>query len=615
MNRTHTCGELRKEHVDKDIVLIGWTQRFRDHGGKKFVDLRDRKGMTQVVFDPDVTKGFDALADLKREDLIEISGKVLARPEGMINPKMNTGEIEVLVKSFEVVSKCAPLPFEIDEEHFKGVNEEMRLKYRYLDLRRAEMHEALVARSRFYSSIREFLEKEDFIEVETPTLTKSTPEGARDMLVPSRKHKGTFYALPQSPQLFKQLLMVGGIEKYYQIARCYRDEDSRKDRQLEFTQLDMEMSFLSQEDLFELIENLFKHTFKKTFNVDVKTPFLRLTYDDAIDKYGSDKPDMRIQGMELKNISDIVVKSGFAVFANVVKGGGLVKGMNVKNGSQILSRKDIDKLIEYVQAEGGKGLAWIKVTENGLESSITKFFTEDELKAISERVDAKKDDLLLFIADGFEKTNSLLDSLRRHLADKLELIDKTKHEFAWIIDFPMFHWNAEENAIESEHNPFTMCYKKDIPILESIKNREDANNRKDELLKIKTVCYDLTLDGVEIASGARRIHIPHIQSKVFEIIGLTKEEVEEKFGWFVEAYNYSAPPHLGIAPGIDRILMLMLGRENIRDVMAFPKNKVGYCPLTDAPSRVDVHQLKELHLNVIGVTEDKVQVKFPEQKY
>lgn len=613
--RTHTCSKLRISDDKSEVKLIGWAQRIRDHGGKKFIDLRDREGITQIVFDPDVTKEFEKVESFRREFLIQINGTVRPRPEGTVNEKHPTGEIEVLVRDFEVINECEVLPFDIDEEHFGEVSEDIRLKYRYLDLRRKEMYESLKARTLFYNSIRKFLIEKDFIEVETPTLTKSTPEGARDMLVPSRKHKESFYALPQSPQLFKQLIMVSGIEKYFQIARCYRDEDSRKDRQLEFTQLDMEMSFMSQDELFTLIEDLFKVTFKETFNIDIKTPFLRLPYDEAMDKYGSDKPDLRIKGMELKNISDIVKESGFAVFANIVKNGGLVKGLNVKNGSNTLSRKEIDKLIEYVQQEGGKGLAWIKVNETGLESSITKFFKEEELDKIKNTLEAKAGDLLLFVADTKDKTNSLLDSLRRHLANELNLINKNSYEFAWVIDFPMFHWDEDEKIIESEHNPFTMCNEEFTTIIESIKDKEDAFEKKDELLKIKTDCYDLVLNGVEMASGARRIHQPHIQKKVFEIIGLSKEEVEDKFGWFVDAYKYGAPPHRGIAPGIDRLLMTMLGRESIKDVIAFPKNKVGFCPLTHAPSGVDFKQLRELGLKTIGTNENKTNVKFPEKNY
>lgn len=614
-NRTHTCGQLRISDNTKNVTLIGWAQRIRDHGGKKFIDLRDRDGLTQVVFDPDVTKDFNEVEGFRREFLIQVNGTVRPRPEGTINEKHKTGEVEVLALEFKVVNECAVLPFDIDEDHFKDVNEDLRLKYRYLDLRRKNMYEALAARTKFYASLRNFLVQRDFIEVETPTLTKSTPEGARDMLVPSRKQKGSFYALPQSPQLFKQLLMVSGVEKYFQIARCYRDEDSRKDRQLEFTQLDMEMAFVSQDELFTMIEDMFSVTFKESFGVEIKTPFTRMPYDEAMERFGSDKPDLRIKGLELKNISTIVETSGFAVFANVVKNGGLVKGLNVKDGSNKYSRKEIDKLIEFVQQNGGKGLAWIKVTENGLESSITKFFNEEELNKIKELLDAQTGDLLLFVADSKDKTNSLLDSLRRHIAEDLDLINRESYEFAWIVDFPMFHWDEDAKVIEAEHNPFTMCNEEFLPIIESIKDKEDAFERKDELLKIKTDCYDLVLNGVEMASGARRIHLPNIQKKVFEIIGLTKEQVEEKFGWFVEAYNYGAPPHRGIAPGLDRILMTMLRRDSIRDVIAFPKNKVGFCPLTEAPSTVDITQLKELGLGIAGVKEEQANVKFPEKKY
>jgi len=599
--RTNKCGDLRKEDIGKKVILIGWSQRFRDHGGKKFIDLRDRSGLVQVVFDPDITKDFEKIEELRREDLIQVEGEVRSRPEGTVNEKMKTGEIEVIVKTCNIVSKCDNLPFEIDEEHFKEVNEDLRLKYRYLDLRRREMLDIIKKKSKYYKSLRDFLDKEDFLEVETPTLTRSTPEGARDMLVPSRKHKGNFYALPQSPQLFKQLLMIAGVERYYQIARCYRDEDSRKDRQLEFAQLDLEASFLSQEELFEITERLFKYSFKEAFGIDVEIPFKRITYHESMEKYGSDKPDLRIKGLELKDISDIVKDSNFSVFANVVKNGGIVKGLNLKaeQGAKDLSRKEIDKLIEFVQSCGGKGLAWIKVNEKGiLESSITKFFNDEEINKIKERLEAESNDLLLFVADTKDRTNDLLDNLRRHLADKLDLINKDSYEFAWVIDFPMFHWDEETQSLDAEHNPFTMCSEEYLGVIKGIQSREEAIKKKDELINIKTDCYDLTLNGVEIASGARRIHLPEIQQKVFEILGLSKKEIESKFGWFVNAYNYSAPPHRGLALGLDRIVMIMTDMKSIRDVIPFPKNKNGYCPLTDAPSKVDDFQLKELGIEI-----------------
>ena len=618
MKRTNTCGDLRIDDNKKEVILTGCAQRIRDHGRKKFIDLRDRKGITQVVFDPDFTKQFHEVETYRREYLISVKGLVRPRPEGTINKKHGTGEIEILVSEFELVSSCEVLPFDIDVEETEGVNEELRLKYRYLDLRKKPMYKNLIARSNFYKSLRNFLDKEDFIEVETPTLARSTPEGARDMLVPSRKFNGSFYALPQSPQLFKQLLMVGGIERYYQIARCYRDEDSRKDRQLEFTQLDMEMSFMDQEELFTLIENMFKYSFKETFNVDIKTPFFRLPYAEAIERFGSDKPDMRIKGMELKNISEISKTCGFSVFANAVKSGGLVKGLNVKNGIEKFSRKEIDKLIKFIEQLGGKGLAWVKVTNLGLESSITKFFKDEELKSIEKTLEAEQGDLLLFIADSKDKTNDLLDALRRHIAEKLGMIDENTYEMAWIIDFPMFHWNDDDKLIESEHNPFTMCNEEYLDLIKSIKDKDDAFKRKDELIKITSDCYDLTLNGIEIASGARRIHLPEVQKKIFEIIGMTKQKVEDKFGWFVDAYNYSAPPHRGIAPGLDRIIMLLLKRENIREVITFPKNKIGFCPMTMAPGSVDETQLKELGIGITNKSKkdnNDEHVKFPEKNY
>jgi len=614
--RTHSCGSLTKQDISKEVVLYGWAQRFRDHGGKKFIDLRDREGLTQVVFDPQDTKNFEKAESIKKEYLIAIKGIVRHRPEGTVNPKMKTGEIEVLVKSFETISEAEPLPFEIDDEHFKNVSEDVRLKYRYLDLRRKEMYNTFYLRSKFFKSLRDYMDEDGFIEVETPLLTRSTPEGARDILVPSRKHKGNFYALPQSPQLFKQLLMVAGFEKYFQIAKCFRDEDSRKDRQLEFTQLDLEASFISDEELFSIIENLIKKSFEETFGIKINTPFERIPYFESMNKYGSDKPDLRIIGLELKDISDIAKGSNFSVFTDVVKKGGLVKGLNVKNGVEKLSRKEIDKLIEFIKEQGGKGLAWIKVVDEKLESSITKFFKEDELEKIKERLEAENNDLLLFVADTWEKTNDLLDALRRHLADKLDLINRDEHKLIWILDFPMFHWNEEEQVIESEHNPFTMCREEHINTILSIKNQEDAIKRKDELIKVTSDCYDLVYNGSEIASGARRINLPKIQSKVFSIIGLKEEEIREKFGWFIDAYNYSAPPHRGIALGLDRIITMVLNKDSIREVIAFPKNKVGFDPLTNAPSKVDDYQLKELGIKtIVGNKEKKINVKFPEENY
>ncbi len=600
MKRTHTCNELRISDDTKDIVLVGWAQRIRDHGGKKFIDLRDRDGITQIVFDPDVTKNFQEVESFRREFLIEISGTVRPRPEGTINEKHATGEVEVLVKEFNLVNSCEVLPFDLDKEETKDVNEELRLEYRYLDLRRPEMLNSLRRKHKFISALRYFFDKHDFIDVETPTLTKSTPEGARDMLVPSRKHDGNFYALPQSPQLFKQLLMVAGFERYYQVAKCYRDEDSRKDRQLEFTQLDLEMSFVEWEEFRELMEDSLIEAIKVYDKEISKDQFISLTYAESMDKYGSDKPDMRIQGLELVNISDVAANCGFSVFKSIVERGGLVKGLRVPKGQDHYSRKQIDKLIEFSQEHGAKGMAWMKVIEdNKIESSISKFFSEEELETIRSKLSGESGDLLFFIADTKETTNDVLDALRRRIAGELNLI--ADHDvFAWITDFPLFQIDEENgNRLKAEHSPFTMPNVEATKFIEeNIKTKEDIETHKNELLKLNGDCYDLSFNGIEICSGALRIYRPELQKKVFEIISMPEEEIQSQFGWFLKAYNYGAPYHRGLAFGVERIVMLLEGKTSIRDVIAFPKTKNWTCPLTDSPSPVDEKQLRELHIKL-----------------
>jgi aspartyl-tRNA synthetase len=597
--RTHNCNELNINDNKKEVVLIGWAQRIRDHGGKKFVDLRDRYGLTQIVFDPEVTKDFEKVENFRREFLIKVFGTVRPRPDGTINKKLSTGEIEVLVKNYEVINECEVLPFDIDSDEI-DVNEELRLEYRYLDLRRKTMQETFKRRHKFLSALRNFFDKNDFIEVETPFLTKSTPEGARDLLVPSRKHPGNFYALPQSPQLFKQLLMIAGFERYYQIVKCFRDEDSRKDRQLEFTQLDLEMSFIDFEEFRNLMEESLIEAFK-TYNINLThDDFKTMTYQEAIERYASDKPDLRINGLELADISNIVKDSNFGVFSTVASSGGLVKGMRVENGQDFITRKQIDKLIEVSQKFGAKGMAWMKVIENKkIESSISKFFTEEELEKIVDKFDAKKGDLLFFIADKKDTTNEVLDGLRRHIAEEFNLIDRDKLKFVWITDFPLFQWSEEEKRIIAEHSPFTMPNKEAEEFIENnIKSKEDIKKYKDDLLKLNGDCYDLAMNGIEICSGALRIYKPKLQKTIFEILELSEETIERQFGWFIKAYNYGAPFHRGLAFGIDRIIMLLEGKSSIREVMAFPKNKVGYCPLTHSPSPVDENQLKELHIKL-----------------
>lgn len=598
MDRTHKCNELRISDDKKEVTLIGWAQRIRDHGGKKFIDIRDTHGITQIVFDPDVTENFSEVEHFRREFLIKISGTVRPRPEGTVNTKHDTGEVEVLVNNFDLINKCEVLPFDLDEEHYTDVSEELRLEYRYLDLRRKEMQDIMKRRHKFVKTLRDYMDNKDFYEIDTPNLTKSTPEGARDFLVPYRKKKGEFFALPQSPQLFKQLLMVSGFERYYQIATCFRDEDLRKDRQYEHKQLDMEMSFVSQNEAFEMIEEMFKEIFKNVYDIELKAPFKRLTYKEAINKYGSDKPDLRIEGLELVDISDIAANCGFSVFKGTVERKGLVKGMRVVKGQDKLSRKDIDKLIEFCQQNGAKGMAWMKVVEGKkIESSITKFFSDEELVSINERLGGDAGDLLFFIADKKDTTNDVLDALRRHLAKELDLVDESKDEMCWIVDFPLFKWDADENKLDVEHNPFTMPLEEDVDFIMGLK-KEDIEKNKDKLLHLVSDCYDLVYNGVEISSGAKRIYKPELQSKIFELIDMPQETIDANFGWFIKAYDYGAPPHRGFGFGIERIMMISERKDTIRDVIPFPRNKHGFDPLTQSPSSVDPAQLKDLGIKV-----------------
>lgn len=596
--RTHNCAQLSAKNVGEEVVLIGWAQRIRDHGGKKFIDLRDREGITQLVFDPDVTKEFEEIENVRREFLLEAIGKVRPRPDGTVNERLSTGEVEIIVDSFRVDNRCEVLPFEIDDEHFRDVNEELRLEYRYLDLRRPEMQQTLIRRHKFIKKVRDIFDDMGFVEIDTPLLTKSTPEGARDFLVPYRKKKGEFFALPQSPQLFKQLLMVAGFERYYQIATCMRDEDLRKDRQYEHKQLDLEMSFTDREELFQTLENLFVKSLKETYRIDIPKDFVILPYKEAMERFGSDKPDLRIKGLELVDISDVAKDCGFSVFKSVVERDGLVKGMRVPKGQDKYSRKDIDKLIEFAQQAGAKGMAWMKVIKDGeIESSISKFFKPEELKEINSRLAGEEGDLLFFIADSKKVTNDVLDVLRRHIAPQIGALDENAHVMSWIVEFPLFQWNDEEEKLDFEHNPFSMPLEEDIDYIMSLK-REDVKKNKEKLLSLVSDCYDLVYNGVEIGSGARRIHKPELQNKMFELVDFSEQRIEEAFGWFIKAYNYGAPSHRGMGLGIDRIIMLAEKRESIREVIAFPRNKHGFDPLTRSPSSVDEKQLKELGIQV-----------------
>ncbi len=583
MIRTHTCGELRKKDIEKEVILCGWVNSRRDHGGIIFVDLRDKYGVTQIVFDPKNNKEAHKTAEsLSREDVIKINGKVRARGKGLENPKIATGEIEIIVNKIEILNKSETPPIEIDDRI--EINEDIRLKYRYLDLRRPKMQKNLEVRHRAIKIVRDFYDKEGFIEIETPMLAKSTPEGARDYLVPSRIKPGKFYALPQSPQLFKQLLMVSGCDRYFQIVKCFRDEDLRADRQPEFTQIDVEMSFITEEDIYEIHERLFKKLWKEILNVEIEIPFKRIKYKEAMDKYGTDKPDLRFD-LTLVEVTDIVKDSDFEIFKNNIKEGGIVKAINVKNAK--ISRKEIDELIEFVKIYSAKGLAWMKVKENKLESSIAKFFDENIQKRLIERLKAKNGDLLLFVSDKKHFiVNDALGNLRVHLAKKLNLIKPNTYSFVWVTDFPLIEYDEDEERHVAVHHPFTSPKEEDIPLLDK------------EPEKVRARAYDLTLNGVEIGGGSIRIHKKELQKKIFKILSISEEEAEKKFGFLLEAFKYGAPPHGGIAFGMDRIAAILTGNESIRDVIAFPKTKNAESLVDGSPSEVNEKQLKELHIKL-----------------
>ncbi|OGW15977.1 MAG: aspartate--tRNA ligase [Nitrospirae bacterium GWA2_42_11] len=581
MNRTHYCGEIRKIDLGKTVALKGWVHRRRDHGGLIFIDLRDREGIVQVVFNPDRRGNVHSMAhELRSEYVISVSGEVSPRPSGTENTRLPTGEIEILANQMEILNISKTPPFAIDEE--TEVAETLRLKYRYLDLRRDSLRDNLQFRYRFIRSVREFLHEKGFIDVETPFLTKSTPEGARDYLVPSRLNPGHFYALPQSPQLFKQILMVAGFDRYYQIVKCFRDEDLRADRQPEFTQIDLEMSFVEREDVLSLMEEMLKFAFKETKGVVLVTPFPRMSYSDVIDRYGIDKPDIRF-GLELKDITDIASEVEFRVFKQTIEQKGIVKGFAAK-GQAGLSRRELDELTEFAKGYGAQGLAWIKVTENGFESPITKFFSQGQLNSISLRLAAEVGDLMIFVADKSKVVNDTLAQLRLLIGNRLNLINKDEFKFLWVLDFPLLEWDEEEKRYVAMHHPFTSPVIEDIPFLES------------DPLRVRAKAYDIVMNGSEIGGGSIRIHSRDIQRKMFERLGIGEDEANVKFGFLLEALEYGAPPHGGIAFGLDRIIMLMTGAESIRDVIAFPKTQKGICPMTDAPSLVERRQLKELHL-------------------
>lgn len=585
--RTHNCGTLRKSDIGKTVTLSGWVHRRRDHGGLIFIDLRDRFGLTQLVFDPVKNPKAHAAAEkLRSEWVLSCRGEVIPRRDGMTNPKLPTGEIEVFVHEMEVLSKAKTPPFSVCDEQV-NVNEEIRLKYRYLDLRRGDIANKLIMRHKAMLATRKFMDGQGFLEISTPILAKSTPEGARDYLVPSRIYPGNFYALPQSPQIFKQLLMVGGMDRYFQIAQCFRDEDLRADRQPEFTQIDIEMSFSTTEDLFPIIENLVKYIFKECIGETFDEPIRKLTYQYCMEHYGSDKPDLRFN-MELVRLDDIAKESTFSVFTDQLQAGGIVKGLCVKGGSDI-SRKKIDEYTEFVGRFDVKGLAWMKVQEDGsLSSNIVKFFTPDQQKQLLERMKCEPQDLIFMVADTKERTNQSLDHLRRKIARDRNLIDPHKYELLWVTDFPLFAWNKEENRLESEHHPFTSPHFEDIGMLDT------------EPLKMRASSYDLVLNGYEIASGSQRIHNSDLQNKIFQILKLSPEELKSRFGFFIEALSYGTPPHLGAALGFDRLIMILTQTENIRDVIAFPKTQKASDLMMECPSDVSPQQLKELKISTEG---------------
>lgn len=582
--RTHNLGALRKENIDEKVTLSGWVHRRRDHGGLIFIDLRDKFGLTQLVFDPDKNPACHTLAEkLRSEWVISIHGTVIPRADGMANPKLATGDIEVFVDEMEVLSKAKTPPFSICDETV-DVNEELRLQYRYLDIRRGEVGKKLAVRHQAMISTRQFLDTLGFLEVNTPILGKSTPEGARDYLVPSRVYPGTFYALPQSPQLFKQLLMVGGLDRYFQIAPCFRDEDLRADRQPEFSQIDIEMSFATPEDLFPIIEGLLEAIFKKCLQKEVKPPFKKMTYEESMRRYGTDKPDLRFD-MELVDLTDIAKQSTFSVFLEQIANDGIVKGLCVKGGSDI-SRKAIDEYTSFVGQFGIKGLAWIKMQDGTLTSSIVKFFSEELQKQLIHRFKMENNDLIFMVADATDHANQALDHLRRRLAKDRQLIDPNRYEFLWVTDFPLFAWNHDENRLDSMHHPFTSPHFEDLGLLES------------DPLKIRSSGYDIVLNGYEIGGGSQRIHNSELQEKIFQALKLTPEEIEQKFGFFVDALRYGTPPHLGIALGLDRIVMLLTQTDNIRDVIAFPKTQKASDLMMECPSHVAKKQLNELKIIV-----------------
>ena len=582
MLRTNTCGELRAEQVGETATLCGWVDSWRDHGGVAFIDLRDRYGKTQVVFHPDTNPELHEQArSLRAEDVIQVTGTITKRDSEAINPKLATGEIELKVSEMEILNKSLTPPFEPRAVELPG--EELRLKHRFVDLRRDELQQALILRHKVSQITRDYFNAREFLEIETPMLGRSTPEGARDYLVPSRVHPASFYALPQSPQIYKQILMIAGYDRYYQLARCFRDEDLRADRQPEFTQIDLEMAFVDQEDILELIDGLMAAMIKGIKGQEVTLPLPRYTHHEVMEKYGSDKPDLRF-GMELVEITHIAAECDFGVFKTVAGSGGRIRGLNAKGAAAKYSRKDIDGLTAFVGDYGARGLAFFRVKEEGLDSPIAKFFSEEHQKAIIESLSAEPGDLLFFVADKCSVTSAALAALRGRLGKELELYDPNEFNCAWVLDFPMFHENVEEKRWDAEHHPFCQPHDDDV---EKLKTDPGA---------VRAKAYDLVVNGYETASGSVRIHDPKVQQGVFDLLGIESEEAEMRFGFLLDALRYGAPPHAGLALGLDRLIMLFMGHENIRDVIAFPKTQKASDLLSGAPAEVDAKQLRDLNI-------------------
>lgn len=585
--RSHYCGQINSSHIDQEVELCGWVHRRRDHGGVIFIDLRDREGLVQVVYDPDLPEVFSAAEHVRNEFVLRVKGRVRARPEGTVNPDMPTGEVEVLGLELEVLNKADTPPFQLDE-HEKA-SEEIRLRYRYIDLRRPEMQEKIRIRARTTQALRRFLDDRGFLDIETPMLTKATPEGARDYLVPSRTHPGEFFALPQSPQLFKQLLMMSGMDRYYQIVRCFRDEDLRADRQPEFTQLDIETSFMDENEIMELNEEMIRQLYKEILDVDLPNPFPRMTYDEAMDRYGSDRPDLRVS-LELVDLQDLMQEVEFKVFSGPAKDPhGRVAALHVPGGSS-LSRKKIDRYTKFVGIYGAKGLAYIKINDlakgrDGLQSPILKFLPDSAVDGILERTGAKDGDLIFFGADKTHVVNEALGALRVKVGEDLDLMEDAWRPL-WVVDFPMFEWDDQHNRWNPLHHPFTSPKDDQVDLLES-----DPG-------KCKSRAYDMVVNGTELGGGSIRIHSEELQQKIFKLLEIGEEEAQEKFGFLLNALKYGCPPHGGLAFGLDRLVMLLTGSKSIRDVMAFPKTQSAACQLTSAPSEVSMAQLRELSIRV-----------------